>query len=308
MNDLAIEAHKLTRRFGELVAVNEISFQFGYGEIFGFLGPNGAGKSTTIRMLCGILAPTEGSAKVAGFDVLTQAEKLKESIGYMSQRFSLYEDLTVEENLQFYGRIYRLGLKKLKSRIKDVIQMTEMKRYANTLVQHLSGGWKQRLALACSILHQPRLLFLDEPTTGIDPVTRRALWELLYDLANEGTALFVTTHYMEEAERCNQIAFIRSGKLLKQGSPQSLKQELTGKILEVECTPLMKASLLFEQIPEVKILTAYGHYLHLDVLDEAAVRQKMEALAQKEGIEIHSIKGVSASLEDVFTTLAGTPE
>lgn len=308
MSNLAVEATQLTRRFGEITAVEKVSFQFGYGEIFGFLGPNGAGKSTTIRMLCGILAPNEGTARVAGHDILTEAEALKSSIGYMSQRFSLYEDLTVWENLYFYGRIYRLPSKKLKARIKEVVKLTEMERWMNTLAANLSGGWKQRLALACSILHEPRLLFLDEPTSGIDPVTRRALWELLYQLADAGTALFVTTHYMEEAERCNHIAFIRNGKLLKKGTPQGLRDELSGQILEIECSPLMKASAFFRLLPEVEIVTAYGHYLHLDLVQGTKIDEKMIEMAKKEGIEIKNIRSVSASLEDVFTTIAGQKE
>lgn len=224
MNDIAIQAEKLTRKFGKFTAVDEVSFALPYGSIFGFLGSNGSGKTTTIRMLCGILVPTHGTGKVAGFDVQTQPEQIKTAIGYVSQRFSLYSDLTVIENLSFYGRIYGLREGVLKNRIEDVLKLSGLEQFRHRLAEGLSGGEKQKLAIANGILHQPRILFLDEPTAGIDPLSRRAIWALLFDLAKAGTALFVTTHYMEEAERCHRIGFISRGKILKLGTPGDFKE------------------------------------------------------------------------------------
>lgn len=304
MNDIAIDVQNLTRKFGPLVAVDHVSFKIRYGEIFGFLGPNGAGKSTTVRMLCGILAPTQGTAQIAHFDVSRDPEKIKGAIGYVSQRFSLYNDLTVEENLKFYGRIYHLSPSVLKKRMQEVLGLTELGVFRTRMAGELSGGWKQRLAVASAFLHEPRILFLDEPTAGLDPISRRALWEMLYRLAEKGVALFVTTHYMEEAERCNQIAFISQGKLLSIGEPNALKKEVPGHLLEVECRPLMKASSLFQTLPQTLSITAYGINLHVNVSDLDTAVEGLHRLARDEGIEIISIKPISPSLEDVFATLA----
>lgn len=303
----AIDAKELSRHFGKLTAVDRVSFTIRYGEIFGFLGANGAGKSTTIRMLCGILAPTGGTATVAGFNVNQDPERIKEAIGYMSQRFSLYNDLTVRENLEFYGRVYKLGAKQLTSRIQDVTALTGLDRWQGQIAGTLSGGWKQRLALANAILHEPRILFLDEPTAGIDPLSRRALWELLYLLADHGVALFVTTHYMEEAERCNQIAFISQGRLLRIGAPAELRAQVSGKLLEIECRPLMKASRVFQRLPGVTGITAYGTTLHLNVTDPDQVKRVLPDIARAEAIDLVSIKPIPASLEDVFATLTQEP-
>lgn len=302
---IAIDVKDLTRRFGKLTAVDQVNFSLSYGEIFGFLGANGSGKSTTIRMLCGILAPTSGTATVGGYDVNTQSEKVKETIGYVSQRFSLYNDLTVEENLRFYGEIYGLEGKVLDARIEAVLPMTGLAPYRGQIAGNLSGGWKQKLALANSILHKPKILFLDEPTAGIDPLSRRALWELLYQLADSGVALFVTTHYMEEAERCNHIAFISQGRLLKIGSPAQLKQEISNQLLQVRCQPLMKASLLFQKLPGVSGITAYGTALHLNTVNMEFVKREVERAAKENDIRIESMQPIAASLEDVFATLEG---
>lgn len=223
-NNIAIQADHLTRRFGKFTAVEDVSFSVEYGAIFGFLGANGAGKSTTIKMLCGILAPTSGTGKVAGFDVAQESEQIKSSIGYVSQRFSLYADLTVIENLMFYGRIYGLDGKVLMDRIREVLLLTGLDKYENRLAEILSGGWRQRLAIANAILHKPRIIFLDEPTAGIDPLSRRSIWKILNQLADQGVALLITTHYMEEAERCAQIAFISNGRIVKVGSPAEFKK------------------------------------------------------------------------------------
>ena len=304
MNNIAISAENLSRNFGKFVAVDRVNFSIAYGEIFGFLGSNGAGKSTTIRMLCGILAPTSGTAHVAGFDVNTNPEDIKKSIGYVSQRFSLYQDLTVEENLQFFGDIYGIAKSDRVSRMNEVLAITGLEPWRKRLAQELSGGWKQKLALANSILHRPKILFLDEPTAGIDPISRRSIWELLYQIADGGVALFVTTHYMEEAERCNQIAFISRGKLLKSGSPEELRRNLPGKLLEVSCHPVMKGSKVFGSIPGVLRVTAYGTSIHLNVNDTQAVQQDVIRLAEKEHITISSIEIIDPSLEDVFATIA----
>ncbi len=303
MPDIAISADKLTRKFGKFTAVDEISFEIPYGSIFGFLGANGAGKSTTIRMLCGILAPSSGTGKVGGFDVQTQPEQIKTVIGYVSQRFSLYSDLTVMENLLFYGQIYGLEGTDLSVRIKEVLTLSGLDHFRDRLSGELSGGWKQKLAIANSILHKPKIIFLDEPTAGLDPLSRRAIWELLYQLAEGGTSLFVTTHYMEEAERCNTIAFISNGKILKIGQPTHLKQELSRQILEVACRPLMKASRIFSKLEGVRGVTVYGTTLNLNVSDQKAVEARVKDAAGKEGVEISSIKPIPASLEDVFSDL-----
>ena len=306
MKETAIEAKNLTRKFGDLVAVDGVSFNMCYGEIFGYLGANGAGKSTTIRMLCGILEPTSGTATVGGFDVNRDPEKIKQTIGYVSQRFGLYTDLTVKENLEFYGRVYGLYSNKLKDRIAEVMRMTGLDEYQGQMAGNLSGGWKQRLAVANGILHRPRILFLDEPTAGIDPLSRRALWELLYKLAEEDIALFVTTHYMEEAERCNHIVIMSQGKILRMGQPKELKAQVREKVIEVECLPLMKASRVFQEIPGVVGVTVYGTTLHLNVKRDSAIDRLLEETARKEGIVIQSVHEISASLEDVFATLQET--
>lgn len=224
MRDKAIYVNQLTKRFGQFTAVDGISFEIPYGTIFGYLGANGAGKSTTIKMLCGILAPSSGSGTVAGFDINTESEKIKAAIGYVSQRFSLYGDLNVMENLNFFGQIYGLSGNALHRRIEDVLALTGLGEYRERQAQFLSGGWKQKLAIANGILHQPRIIFLDEPTAGIDPLSRRNIWHLLMELARDGVALFVTTHYMEEAQRCDQLAFISEGRLLRTGTPASFNE------------------------------------------------------------------------------------
>jgi ABC-2 type transport system ATP-binding protein len=299
----AIEARGLTRRFGERTAVDDLSFDVGYGEIFGCLGANGAGKSTTIRMLCGILAPTAGTARIVGLDINQDTEAIKRSIGYVSQRFSLYADLTIEENLAFFGRVYGLEGRDFDRRIEEVLGLTSLADRRKQVAEHLSGGLKQRLALANAILHNPKVVFLDEPTAGLDPVSRRSLWEVLYELADKGAALFVTTHYMEEAERCGRIAILNNGKLLKLGTPAELRAGTPGHVLEVACRPLLKASRVFQQMPGVIKVTAYGTTLHVNVEDASAERALREA-ARAAGVEVQSLRAIEPSLEDVFALIA----
>ncbi|SHK62690.1 ABC transporter ATP-binding protein [Paramaledivibacter caminithermalis] len=230
--EYAVDAKNLRKVFNNHIAVDDISLKISKGQIFGLLGPNGAGKSTTIRMLCGVLTPTAGKGKVLGYDLYKEGEKIKQNIGYMSQRFSLYEDLTVLENLKFYSNIYSLSKKMSKERIDELIEMAGLKGREKTLSKNLSGGWKQRLALGCALLHRPQLLILDEPTAGVDPVSRRIFWETIYELANEGITILVTTHYMDEAESCDEIAFVFNGKILTKGTPQSLIKEKNSINLE----------------------------------------------------------------------------
>jgi ABC-2 type transport system ATP-binding protein len=258
-------------------------------------------------MLTGILEPSGGNATVAGIDLNEDPEGVKRAIGYVSQRFSLYEDLTVEENMSFFGAVYGLTGQLLESRMEESLEKTSLTRWRSRLAGKLSGGMKQRLAVANAILHRPGILFLDEPTAGIDPVSRRILWEMLYQFAADGVALFVTTHYMEEAERCNQIAVISQGKLLKIGEPDELKAELKGRLLEVECKPLMKASKIFRTLPGVEGVTAYGTTLHLNVSDERALMPALKSAASSNNIDVTSVKPITASLEDVFATLAEEP-
>jgi ABC-2 type transport system ATP-binding protein len=300
----AVIVQDLERRFGSFVAVNRISFQVAKGEIFGFLGPNGAGKSTTIRMLCGILAPTGGRGTVAGFDIRTEAEKIKSHIGYMSQRFSLYEDLTVEENIDFYSGIYRIAPEKKKERKGWAIEMAGLKEHRNSRTAILSGGWKQRLALGCAILHEPPVIFLDEPTSGVDAISRRQFWDLIYELAGRGVTVFVTTHYMDEAEYCDRIALIYRGELIASGSPEALKTELMREeILEVLCERPQDAMVEVEGVVGVKEVALFGKGLHVVAEDgETAARAVRSRLAAR-GYQVSRVEKIVPSLEDVFVSL-----
>jgi ABC-2 type transport system ATP-binding protein len=303
MADVAIRVQDLTRRFGDVLAVDHINFEVAYGEIFGFLGPNGSGKSTTMRMLCGLINPTSGTAQVGGYDVVKDPEKVKTVIGYMSQNFSLYEDLTADENLKFYTGIFQIPRADIPGRLEQIRQLTGLGPYRNRLAGQLSGGWKQRLALACALVHSPKILFLDEPTAGIDPVTRRDLWGVLYELAESGIALFVTTHYMEEAERCAQLAFISRGQLIARGSPEQLKQQMQQDLWEVECRPLMKAMGILRDDPRVQGVTTYGIALRFSSRVSGQAPQIVEEVLKPKGIEVQSIKRVSPGLEDIFSSL-----
>jgi len=303
-NGKAVVARDLERRFGSFVAVDRVSFEIERGEIFGFLGPNGAGKSTTIRMLSGILAPTGGSGSVAGFDIRSQPEQIKQHIGYMSQKFSLYEDLTVEENIDFYSGIYRIAPEKKRERKDWVIRMAGLEEHRHSRTGILSGGWKQRLALGCAILHEPPILFLDEPTSGVDPISRRKFWDLIYEMAGGGVTVFVTTHYMDEAEYCDRIALIYRGKLIAMGTPEALKSDLMKEeVLEVLCDRPQEAMTEVESLPEVKEAALFGKGLHVVAGDgEAAAREIRKALRAR-GFAVASVEKIRPSLEDVFVSL-----
>jgi ABC-2 type transport system ATP-binding protein len=300
----AVIVKDLERRFGSFVAVNRISFEVSKGEIFGFLGPNGAGKSTTIRMLCGILAPSGGTGTVAGFDIRTEAEKIKAHIGYMSQKFSLYEDLTVEENIDFYSGIYCLTPEKKQERKEWVIEMAGLQEHRHSRTAILAGGWKQRLALGCAILHEPPIIFLDEPTSGVDPISRRRFWDLIYELAGRGVTVFVTTHYMDEAEYCDRIALIYRGELIAIGSPEVLKTELMPEeVLEVICERPQDAMGEIEKVRGVKEVALFGKGLHVVAEDAEATAAMVRSLLKERGYEIARVEKIVPSLEDVFVSL-----
>ncbi len=304
MDGNAIVVENLSKRFGSFTAVDNISFQVKRGEIYGFLGANGAGKSTTIRMLCGLIQPSGGTARVGGFDILREPERVKESIGYMSQKFSLYEDLTVLENINFYGRVYGLSAAQLAERKEWVLEMANLRGRGTSMTGTLPGGWKQRLALGCAILHRPQIIFLDEPTSGVDPVMRRRFWELINDLSAEGVTVLVTTHFLEEAEYCNDIIFINAGKIIASGSPKQLKENyLKTPILEIQCSNVIEAMSLIEGQAWAVETSVFGTKLHVSVVDQAAARMAITALLHQHGISLTAIDRITPSLEDVFIYL-----
>jgi ABC-type multidrug transport system ATPase subunit len=303
-----IECQGLTKRFGTFTAVDHVSFSVGKGSIFGFLGPNGSGKSTVIRMLCGILEPTEGTARVGGHDIIREGEEIKEMIGYMSQKFSLYDELTTNENLIFSGKLYGLNGRALTQRRDELITLTHLEPYVNRRAALLSGGWRQRLAMACSLMHKPTVLFLDEPTAGIDPVARRELWDLLFKFAGEGMTLFVTTHYMDEAERCDHVGYIYMSKLIVWGEPDELKQmpEVNPpgtRRLDVTCDHITMALQAVRQLKGVRSATVFGQSMHL-LVDESVRREEIDEKLHGVGISHAEIHEIGPSLEDVFVTLS----
>ncbi len=306
MEQYAIKADSLVKRYGDLVAVNDLSLSIKEGEIFGFLGPNGAGKSTTIRMLCGILQPTSGNATVGGNDLLREPEKIKKIIGYMSQHFGLYNDLTVEENLNFYCRLYVKNNGEAADKVVWAIKHLGLEPYRHTLASNLSGGWRQRLALSCSMVHHPKIIFLDEPTAGIDPISRRQLWDILYDMASRGVTLFVTTHYMDEADRCNTIGFIWQGRLVAHGSPEDIKTNIMDQdVLIIKTSPLHQAFSHLKEIPLVLNANIYGDQLHAIVNSaEDAIPVVVRVLTSK-GFKVEDINSSKPTIEDVFIYLSG---
>ena len=301
MDAYAVKVVDLTKKFGDFSAVNGVTFDIRRGQIFGFLGPNGAGKTTTIRMLLGLLRPTSGHASVLGFDIVRQPEQIRKHIGYMSQRFSLYRDLTVAENLDFYGRTYGVRGQRLRERKEFVVEMAGLQGRERELTRNLSGGWKQRLALGSAILHEPEMLFLDEPTAGVDPISRRAFWDLLYELAEEGTTILVTTHYMDEAEHCQDLAFIHNGRIIARGAPEEIKvNKMRGQVLEIDCTQPDLAIGLLRQMDLFEEVALYGALVHVVADGVEGYKPRIAKALAEAGVQVQAMDAIAPSLEDVF--------
>ncbi len=307
MNDqiLPLEVMGLTKKFGDFTAVDHVSFTVQPGEALGYLGPNGSGKTTTIRMLCGLLTPTEGSARIMGIDVTKNPEKVKPLIGYMSQKFSLYDDLTVLENLQFYAGVYEVPESEEKKRIDEILHLAGLEKRLDSLTVELSGGWRQRLALGCSMLHRPKLMFLDEPTSGVDPVARREFWDLIYEMAAGGTTIFITTHYMDEAEHCNRAAFMYRSKLMALDTPAALKSAyLHGAAWDLASTPLLETVDELSHTDGVAQASLHGDRAHVILDSTIWSPESLTKYLGGKGITVNSIETVQSTLEDVFTLLA----
>ncbi len=301
----SIEVMNLTKRFGGFTAVEDVSFAVKEGEIFGFLGPNGSGKSTVIRMLCGLLDPTSGSARVAGFDIARDPDAVKGRIGYMSQKFALYEDLTIEQNLDFFAGIYQIPRGKIAARKRHVIEVAKLGGLEQRKPRELPGGLRQRLALGAAILHEPRIVFLDEPTGGVDPISRRNFWDLIYDLSEQGITVFVTTHFLDEAEHCNNIGFLYFGRLIAYGSPKELKTTyMTNAILEVESSsPADALALLGREGGWLEETSIFGNAIHVSVPDPALGERNIRELLARHGIGVGRVERIEPSLEDIFIHL-----
>ena len=297
--DDAVNTKSLSKNFGDFAAVNDVSFYIPKGEIFGLLGPNGAGKTTTIRMLCGIMPPTSGNATVLGFDVRHESEKIKQNIGYMSQKFSLYNDLTAEENISFYASIYGVKREARKSRIAEMIELAGLVGHEKALTRNLSGAWRQRLALACAIVHKPPMLFLDEATAGVDPISRRDFWDLIYTMAGEGVSVLATTHYMDEADYCNAIGMMYRGKLIKVASPDTFKEQYPGYLVMVECDDPLGAEKILDADEAVIDASVHGVQIHV-TLKSSRDFGTIEKLLKKENIRVSRIEDIQPTLEDVF--------
>lgn len=308
-DDAPVSARDLVKRFGDFIAVDRISLEAHRGEVVGFLGPNGAGKSTTIRMLCGLLRPTAGQAIVAGYDVAREPEHVRQRIGYMSQKFSLYNDLRVIENIRFFASLYDVPPSTLKEREAWVLDMAGLSGRESTLTGTLPSGWKQRLALGCAVLHRPPILFLDEPTSGVDPISRRQFWELIHSMAADGVTVLVTTHYMDEAEYCNRLVLIFQGRIVASGSPTELKQRaMSGELLLVECEPLGVALDLLQQTSDVSDVAVFGNALHVVVPDAKAAIPRIRTALSQHGARVTKMEPIRPSLEDVFVSLTAAQE
>ena len=303
-NGSAVVTHNLTKRFGDFVAVDQVNFRISKGEIFGFLGPNGAGKTTTIRMLLGLVRPTAGTATVLGLDVVREIDEIRRRIGYMSQKFSLYNDLTVAENLNFFGGTYGVRGRRLRQRKEYILRLAGLEGRERELTKNLSGGWKQRLALGAAIIHEPEMLFLDEPTAGVDPISRRIFWDLLYEMAESGTTIFVTTHYMDEAEHCQNLAFIQRGRLVAEGSPQEIKRNyMPGDVLEIDCASPDQALRVLRDLGAFAEVALYGRLIHVITADGTSAESQKPVIQQAlagAGIAVKTIDPIVPSLEDVF--------
>ncbi|HEX8984488.1 MAG TPA: ABC transporter ATP-binding protein [Bryobacteraceae bacterium] len=307
--ELAVEVRDLVKRFGDFVAVDRVSLEVRRGEIFGFLGPNGAGKSTTIRMLCGLLTPTSGTARVGGFDVATQSEDIKRSIGYMSQRFSLYDDLKVEENIDFFAGIYGVPDEKREARKDYVLKMAGIEERRGSMTRLLAGGWKQRLALGCAILHEPPILFLDEPTSGVDPIARRGFWDLIYTLSEAGNTIFVSTHYMDEAEYCHRLALMYRGRIVALGAPADLKRQLDShQLLDLESSDARESMRLLEGLEGLSEIAVFGGGLHITAADAGAAAPRIRERLASAGIRIERLERIAPSMEDVFVAMIEAEE
>ncbi len=294
----------LVKRFGSFVAVDRLSLAVRKGEVFGFLGPNGAGKSTTIRMLCGLLKPSAGRAVVAGYDVARDPESVRQNIGYISQKFSLYNDLKVIENLRLFAGLYSVDARLVDERIAWALEMSDLKGRENLITGTLPGGWKQRLALGCAVLHRPPIIFLDEPTSGVDPISRRRFWDLIHQMAQQGVTVFVTTHYMEEAEYCNRLALIFRGKMVALGTPSELKRNsMKSELLLVECQPLGLALEALHSAPGVLDAAVFGNALHLSVQNAEDSAPRIDAYLREHCIAPNKIEKIRPTLEDVFVSL-----
>jgi ABC-2 type transport system ATP-binding protein len=302
---LPLEVDSLTKKFGDFTAVDHVSFTVQPGEVLGYLGPNGSGKTTTIRMLCGLLRPTEGTARIMGIDVTANPEGVKPHIGYMSQKFALYDDLTVLENLQFYAGVYDVPEAEEPRRLDEILHMAGLTGRQKTFTKELSGGWRQRLALGCALIHRPPLLFLDEPTSGVDPVARREFWDLIYQLASEGTTIFITTHYMDEAEHCSLVAFMYRGRLLAFDTPARLKaQYLHGAAWDLDATPLLEAVDMLSATEGIAQASLHGDRAHVIVRSNEWTPERLQAQLGEKGVVVKSVETVESTLEDVFTLLA----
>ena len=302
----SIQVEGLTKKFGNFIAVNQVSFSVKAGEVFGWLGPNGAGKTTTIRMLLGLLKPSAGRLRVLGYDPVTQAKTMQARVGYMSQQFTLYNDLTALENIRFYGKVYGLSREVLRQRQAEIIHMAGLEGREHVLTSNLSGGWKQRLALGCAIVHNPKVVFLDEPTAGVDPISRREFWGLIYAMAKKGTTVLVTTHYMDEAELCQRVGFISQGKLVALDTPEQLKQtQMRGQVLEIATSApdramlVLKAAQVAGKIPFDEV-ALYGAQIHAVVPDARQYREAVRQLLMDEKVDVHSVEWIAPTLEDVF--------
>ena len=299
----AVAVDRLSRVFGRFVAVDEVTFAVATGEVFGFLGPNGAGKTTTIKMLNGLLLPSAGRGTVAGFDIMTRTEDIRRHIGYMSQLFSLYPDLTVDENIRLFSGLYGVPRAKRRARRDWVLSMAGLADQQGRLTGELSLGWKQRLALGCAVLHEPPILFLDEPTSGVDPISRRAFWDLIYTLAAEGTTVFVTTHYMEEADYCHRLALMNRGRIIALDTPAGLRHAVTRPLLEVRTADSARAVPVVEAIPGVTEAALFGRALHVSVDDPARAIPLIETALAAHGLDVERVSAIAPSLEDVFVDL-----
>ncbi|MEO8515011.1 MAG: ABC transporter ATP-binding protein [Ignavibacteria bacterium] len=305
----SIEVKNLTKKFGKFTSVDDISFDVKEGEVFGFLGANGAGKSTTIKMLCAILEPTSGDAMVAGYSISKEPDLVKMNIGYMSQKFSLYSDLSIEENINFFASVYGLDGEKLNERKKWVLSTAGLEDRKNSLTGTLSTGYKQRLALGCAVIHEPKIVFLDEPTGGVDPISRKNFWDLINDLSHNGITVFVTTHYLDEAEFCNRIMMIDAGKIIAGGSPNELKTKyLSNPIFEIECSDTDKAIIVLDKVSWIKGTAYFGEYIHVtlnqDEVNNAEVRKsEISKILKDEKMDVRRNERIAPSLEDVFVNL-----